>query len=136
MKNSTRLQGFTLIELMVVVVIIAALAGMVLPRVLPASTQAKIGISKGDMAGISVGLKLFKLDNDRFPTTEEGLNALMEKPASARNWKGPYLERSAKDPWGQPYKYQQPGTHNTFSFDIWSMGPDETSNQDIIGNWE
>ncbi len=136
MIKNTDKAGFTLIELMVVVVILAALAGMVLPRVLPASTEAKINISKGDMAGISVGLKMFKLDNDRYPTNEEGLDALMRKPGSARNWKGPYLEREALDPWGQPYKYQQPGTHNTYDFDIWSLGPDANAGGDDIGNWE
>lgn len=128
--------GFTLIELMVVVIIIAALAGMVLPRLLPASDEAKRNISKGDMANISVALKLYRLHNDRFPTSDEGLNALMVRPSSARNWHGPYLEKRALDPWKRLYQYRYPGTHNTAGFDIWSVGPDEDSPNDDVTNWE
>jgi general secretion pathway protein G len=128
--------GFTLIELMVVVIIIAALAGMVLPRLLPASDEAKRNISKGDMANIGVALKLYRLHNDRFPTSDEGLNALMAAPSSARNWHGPYLEKKPRDPWKRPYQYQCPGKHNTTGFDIWSLGIDETSPADDVTSWE
>ncbi|MFT5239863.1 MAG: general secretion pathway protein G [Candidatus Promineifilaceae bacterium] len=137
MNTTVSRSGFTLIELMVVVVIIAALAGMVLPRVLPASTEAKANIAKGDMAGISVALKMFKLHNDRFPSTSEGLGALIEAPSSARNWKGPYLEKveKPKDPWREEYLYRYPGTHNTYGFDIWSLGPDGVEGSDDVQNW-
>jgi general secretion pathway protein G len=128
--------GFTLIELMVVVIIIAALAGMVLPRILPASDEAKRNISKGDMANIGVALKLYRLHNDRFPSTDEGLGALMSKPASARNWRGPYLEKRPLDPWKRLYQYRYPGRNNIVGFDIWSLGPDESTPDDDVTNWE
>jgi len=134
-RNRTK-AGFTLIELMVVVIIIAALAGMVLPRLLPASDEAKRNISKGDIANITVALKLYRLHNDRYPSTEATLNALLAKPASARNWHGPYLERKALDPWRREYQYRHPGAHNPLGFDLWSLGPDEQDAADDVTNWE
>lgn len=124
--------AFTLIELMVVVIIIAALAGMVLPQLLPASTEAKRHIAKGDIANITVALKLFRLHNDRYPTTDEGLATLL-KPSTSKDWKEPYLEKAALDPWGKPYGYKYPGTHNTSGFDLWSGGPDGQTVD--INNW-
>jgi general secretion pathway protein G len=128
--------GFTLIELMVVVIIIVALAGMVLPRVITRGEEAKKDIAKGGIAGITTGLRLYRLDNDRYPTSDEGLDALMTKPSSARNWKGPYLENKPFDPWKRKYEYRCPGTRNQGDFDIWSRGPDEQSDADDITNWE
>ena len=125
-----------MIELMVVVIIIAALAGMVLPRILPASDEAKRSISKGDIANITVALKLYRLHNDRYPKTGEGLNALLSRPGSARNWNGPYLERRALDPWKREYKYACPGNQNRNGYDIWSLGPDESDAGDDVTNWE
>jgi len=136
MKRTCSRGGFTLIELMVVVIIIAALAGMVLPRVLPASDEAKRNIALGDIAGITVALKLYRLHNDRYPSTDEGLNALMQAPASARNWKGPYIERKPLDPWKRTYQYRYPGAHNTTGFDIWSVGPKEEDAGDDVTSWQ
>lgn len=127
--------GFTLIELMVVVIIIAALAGMVLPRVLPISDDAKRGISTADIANITMALKMYRLHNDRYPSTDEGLNALLSAPASARNWRGKYLEKQPLDPWKRPYHYRYPGTQNTDGFDIWSNGIDEHKSDDDVTNW-
>ncbi len=133
----SRRSGFTLIELMIVVIIMAALAGMVLPRLLDRADDAKMNIARGEIAAITTALKFYKLDNGRFPSDEDGgLNALMNKPGSAENWKGPYLEREARDPWGRPYQYRGRGERNRSGFDLWSLGPDETSAADDITNWE
>lgn len=128
--------GFTLIELMVVVIIIAALAGMVLPRILPASDEAKRNIAMGDIANISMALKLYWLHNGDYPSSEGGLNALMTQPAGAKNWKGPYLEKKALDPWKRDYQYRYPGTQNASGFDLWSTGPDEQKPDDDVTNWQ
>jgi general secretion pathway protein G len=118
--------GFTLIELMVVVIIIAALAGMVLPRVLPVSDEAKAKIAEGDVANITTALSMFHLKNDRYPTSDEGLKVLYPD----------YLEKQAHDPWKRVYQYKCPGSHNTKGFDLWSQGKDVQSEADDIPNWK
>ena len=124
--------GFTLIELMVVVIIIAALAGMVLPRVLPASDAAKVNISKGDIAGITTALQMHRLYENKYPAT---LAALSEESPST-DWDGAYLERAAVDPWKRDYRYKYPGTRNRNGYDIWSIGADgKDGTEDDITNW-
>ncbi|MFO7871964.1 MAG: type II secretion system major pseudopilin GspG [Kiritimatiellia bacterium] len=124
MQSSTRSSAFTLIELMIVVIIIAALAGMVVPRLLPRAEKARAKISRAEMANITTGLKFYRLDVGKYPSTEQGLDALISNPGSAPNWDGPYLEKKPRDPWGFKYRYQYPGTHGITEFDIWSVGPD------------
>ncbi len=131
-----RKQGFTLIELMVVVIIIAALAGMVLPRVLDRADEARSNIARGDIASITTGLKMFRLNTGRYPSTEEGLGALMVRPGGDDAWKGPYLENEPIDPWGREYQYRFPGQNNPTGFDLWSRGPSETESGDDITNWK
>ena len=127
---------FTLIELMLVVVIIGALAAMVVPRLVGRSTQALISAAKGDISSIASALKLFEMDNGRFPTTSEGLNALMVEPSWANKWNGPYLEKRPLDPWGNEYKYVSPGKNHP-DFDLSSMGPDKTEGGgDDIVSWQ
>jgi general secretion pathway protein G len=129
--------GFTLIELMIVVIIIAALAGMVVPRLIGRSDEMKSRIVEGDLATLSTALKLFRLDNDRYPSSQEGLRALLTRPASAKNWSEPYIEDEPLDPWDQPYQYSHPGTRNKNGFDIFSIGVDgETGSDDDVGNWK
>jgi general secretion pathway protein G len=127
--------GFTLIELMIVVIIMAALAGMVMPRLLDRADDAKIGIAKADIANITSALKFYKLNVGQYPKTDEGLSALMVRPGTDGDaWRGPYLERDPKDPWGRLYQYQlDPGS--LMGFKLWSTGPDEASAEDDITNW-
>ncbi|HID01278.1 MAG TPA: type II secretion system protein GspG [Piscirickettsiaceae bacterium] len=134
-----RQSGFTLIELMVVVVILAILAAFVVPMVMDRPDEARIVKVKQDIAAISSALNLYKLDNYRYPTTEQGLEALVEKPTKEPvppNWK-PYLKQLPKDPWGRPYLYVSPGEHGPF--DVYTLGADgeeggEGADADI-GNW-
>jgi len=126
-------RGFTLIELMVVVIIIAALVGIVLPHVLPATTEAKVAAARASIQSIQVGLDLFRLHNDRYPTTAEGLDALMKAPGSVNNWKGPYLRKDPIDPWKHKFRYGYPGTRSKTGCDIWSQGPDgNDGNEDDV----
>ncbi|HPS19605.1 MAG TPA: type II secretion system major pseudopilin GspG [Candidatus Omnitrophota bacterium] len=133
-------KGFTLIEILLVVVIISALAAMVVPRLTGRSEQAKEAIAKADIqANISTALKLYELDNGRYPTTEQGLKALTEKPTQEpvpQNWRGPYVEaKSIMDPWGRPYVYKYPGTHNN-DYDLISLGKNGQDDDKAIRNWE
>ena len=129
-------KGFTLIEIMLVVIIIGALVAMVAPRLTGRAEQARKTTARADIeVNIATALKLYELDNGRFPTTEEGLNALLTAPASAPNWNGPYLEKKPIDPWGRQYQYKSPGQHRT-DYDLYSLGPDGTESADDIKNWE
>lgn len=133
MMQERNTRGFTLIELMIVVIIIAALAGMIVPRLMPASTSAKSKIARGEIANIELALNLFRLHLDRYPTTAEGLSILLQAPSSG-DWKEPFLDE-ASDPWGRPYHYTYPGVHNPTKFDIWSDGPETGAADDDITNW-
>lgn len=132
-----KIKGFTLIELMLVVIIIGALVAMVMPRFVGRGEQAKTAACRADIqANISTALKLYELDNGSFPSTEEGLNALLNKPSSAGNWNGPYLERKPVDPWGREYKYKSPGEYRSADYDLYSLGKDGIESADDIKNWE
>lgn len=129
--------AFTLIELMLVVIIIGALVAMVMPRLTGRGEQARVAAVSADInANIATALKLYELDNGVFPSTEEGLGALLTKPASSRNWNGPYLERKPIDPWGREYKYKCPGTHRSHDYDLYSLGRDGRESEDDVTNWE
>ncbi|MBN1870240.1 MAG: type II secretion system major pseudopilin GspG [Candidatus Omnitrophica bacterium] len=129
--------GFTLIELMLVVIIIGALSAMVLPRMVGRSEQARESATRADIkANIATALKLYELDNGTFPTTEEGLEALLSQPSSAQSWNGPYLESKPIDSWGRAYQYESPGTHRKRDYDLYSLGKDGKQSNDDITNWE
>lgn len=135
---SRRNGGFTLIEVMIVVVILAILAAIVVPRVMSAPERARVTRAKADIQAITSALNLYKLDNYTYPTTQQGLKALVEKPDTPPvppNWHQ-YLSKVPKDPWGQPYKYLFPGTHSE-PFDVWTDGPPGASSDQskTIGNW-
>lgn len=131
-------QGFTLVEIMLVVIIIAALAAMVVPRFSGRTEQAKVAIARADVeANLASPLKLYELDNGNFPTTSQGLMALRKKPSSQptpSNWNGPYIEKDPVDPWGNQYVYVSPGKHRT-DYDLSSKGKDVASEEDDIRNW-
>lgn len=134
--------GFTMIEILLVVIIIATLAAMALPRFMGRSEQARVTAAKADVTvNIPTALKLYELDNGFFPSTEQGLMALIKKPAgspSPNNWNGPYLERLPLDPWGHPYQYASPGTHRPHDYDLFSLGRDTKTEKtkDDVTNWD
>jgi general secretion pathway protein G len=129
-------RGFTLIELMLVVIIIGVLVAMVAPKMSGRSEQARIAVAQADVdLNIATALKLYELDNGSFPTTDEGLNALVAAPSTAKHWKGPYLEKSPMDPWGNTYQYKSPGTHRS-DYDLYSFGKDGTESSDDVVNWQ
>ena len=117
--------------------ILAALAAMVVPRFTKRSEQAKITAAKADIANLEVALDAFEVDCGRYPTTQEGLAALVTQPPGLTGWMGPYIKRGVpKDPWGNPYQYRHPGLHNTEGYDLHSFGPDgQDGGEDDITNW-
>jgi len=134
-------KGFTLIEIMIVIVILGILAGLLIPRVMDRPDQARVVAAKSDIQGLMNALKLYRLDNGSYPSAEQGLQALVKKPETGnipRNWKpGGYLDRLPKDPWDTDYQYLNPGIHS--EIDIVSFGADkqpggEGYNADI-GSW-
>ena len=134
---SRHISGFTLIEVMVVVVILSILAAIVVPKIMDRPEQARVTKAKNDIRALEAALNLYRLDNMLYPTTDQGLEALVTKPSDTpepRNWKeGGYLDRLPKDPWGNPYLYLNPGVHG--SIDIYSSGLDYQSTDDDLGNW-
>jgi general secretion pathway protein G len=137
-----REEGFTLIEIMVVVVILGILAALVAPNVISRIDDAQVSRAKGDIRAIESALQLYRLDNFRYPTTDQGLEALVNQPAdpSIRNWrKGGYLDKVPVDPWGTPYQYLNPGQSGSSEFDVFTLGADvQPGGEDInadIGNW-
>ncbi|MDY0136847.1 MAG: type II secretion system major pseudopilin GspG [Thiomicrospira sp.] len=138
-RVQARQQGFTLIELMVVVVILAILAAIAMPMLMDRPDEARVVKAKQDISALSSALNLYKLDNFRYPTTDQGLEALVSKPTSEpvpQNWK-PYMERLPLDPWGKPYLYLSPGEQGVF--DVFSYGADGLEGGEgidaTIGNW-
>ena len=132
--------GFTLIELMVVLVIIGVLAALIVPNVLERTDDARMTAARTDITNIMQALKLYRLDNQRYPTPEQGLQALVAKPTSGpipSNWK-PYLEKLPNDPWGRPYQYLNPGIKG--AVDVMSFGADGQSGGEgkdsDIGSWQ
>jgi len=130
-------RAFTLIELLLVLVILTALAAVVVPKFTKRSEQARITAARTDIAVIGGQLDAFEIDTGRYPTTEEGLVALLEQPSDVTVWNGPYFTRGMpKDPWGNPYIYKCPGDNNTSGYDLSSYGPNgQEGGDDDIDNW-
>lgn len=127
--------AFTLIELLLVLVILAVLAAVVVPKFTNRSEQAKITAAKTDISNMETALDVFETDNGRYPTNDEGLQALVQNPGNLQDWKGPYLKRLNMDPWQHPYVYSSPGQHNPTGVDLYSLGPDGREGNDDITNW-
>jgi len=138
-KVKARRGAFTLLEVMVVVVILGILAALVVPRIMSRPDDARVIAAKQDIASLMQALKLYRLDNQRYPTTEQGLSALVKPPTPVpQNWKkGGYIERLPADPWGNPYQYLNPGLHG--EIDVFSFGADGAAggegNDTDVGSW-
>lgn len=138
---NARQRGFTLLEVMVVVVILGILAALIVPKIISRPDEARIIAAKQDIASLLQALKLYRLDNQRYPSSEQGLQALVARPESSPlpgNWKaGGYIERLPRDPWGNPYQYLYPGVHG--EIDVFSLGADGApggeGNDADVGSW-
>src|SRR5215813_5092229 len=134
-------RGFTLIEIMVVVIIIGLLAAVIVPQVMNRVDEARMTKAKADIQSLETALTMYRLDNSKYPTTDQGLQALVAQPTdpSVRHWRqGGYLQRVSKDPWGNDYHYEAPGTHG-HEYDLYTLGSDDQPGGDgvaaDIGNW-
>lgn len=133
--------GFSLLEIMVVLVIIAILMALVVPNVIGRPDEARITATKTDLKSIATSLDMYKLDNFTYPTTQQGVEALVTKPSQPplpTHWKEGYLKKLPTDPWGNSYQYLSPGTHG--AYDLYSLGPNgnpaQPDTSKIIGEWQ
>jgi general secretion pathway protein G len=124
--------AFTLVELLLVLTILGILASIVLPNMIHHGTDAKITAAKVQISSLDNALGVYEVQNGCFPSKQDGLEALRQKPHNAPNWRGPYLAKEIPlDPWGKPYIYEYPGRHNPNAYDLYATGPDGT----VYGNW-
>jgi general secretion pathway protein G len=128
--------GFTLIELLLVLVILGVLAGLVIPKLVGKGEESRKGAAAVDISTIANALDRYEIEVGHYPSSEEGLDALMVAPANVQKWSGPYLSKPPIDPWGHPYQYRNPGTSNNRGYDIYSFGPDgRDGGEDDITNF-
>ena len=130
-----RQQGFTLVEMLLVLVILATLAAIVYPKVMGRSEQARLTAAQTQIANFKTALDAFEVDNGYYPKGKNGLIDLIQQPRDSQNWRGPYIQSDTipKDPWGNDYIYECPGRHNTTSYDLSSQGP--PGDNAVIANW-
>lgn len=136
-REKVRRRGFTLIEMLLVLVILGTLAAIVIPKFAGRSEQARVTAAESQIANFETALDAFEVDNGYYPKGSDGLYQLVEQPSDAKNWKGPYLRHGIpNDPWGNAYIYECPGANNTSGYDISSMGPDgRNGTDDDLNNW-
>ena len=127
-----------MVELLLVLVILATLAAIVVPKFAGRTQQARITAAATELSGVETALDAFEVDNGYYPKGADGMRLLLDRPADTPNWRGPYLKKAiTADPWGNPYIYECPGRHNPNSYDVMSMGPDgKTGGGDDITNWD
>ena len=137
-RSPHRHSAFTLVEMLLVLVILAVLAAIVIPKFSGRTQQAKITAATSQINSIEMALDAFEVDNGYYPTGASGLGALLDQPNNAPNWKGPYLKKGVPaDPWGNPYLYTYPGKNNPQGYDLMSVGPDgREGGGDDITNWD
>jgi general secretion pathway protein G len=129
--------GFTMVELLLVVVILGVLAAIVMPKFTGRSEQARVTAARTQIANFGVALNTFEVDNGYYPRGRDGLQSLVQRPADAQNWNGPYIDSIPNDPWGNPYIYDYPGKNNPNGYDLLSIGPDgRLGGEDDITNWQ
>ena len=136
-RRRATLQGFTLIEILVVVVILSVLAAVIVPNVMDKPEEARIAKAKSDIGALVTALDMYKLDNRVYPTTDQGLESLLASRAGetgVANRRGGYVKRLQQDPWGNDYQYLSPGVRSTV--DLYSLGPDGVPSDDDVGNWQ
>lgn len=139
-RRLNRSRAFTLVEVLLVLVILVVIASLAVTAYGPAQKQARVKAARVDIGVFETALDLFQVNIGVYPSTDQGLEALREAPSDLNNaddWAGPYLKKAVpNDPWGQPYQYEYPGSHDEEVPDIWSMGPDMTDGtDDDVGNW-
>jgi general secretion pathway protein G len=138
-RRTPRQRAFTLVEMLLVLTILAILAGIVLPKLAGKSKQAKIDATKTEIASFKTALSMYEVDTGDFPKGRNGLQALMVKPSGVQNWRGPYLDKdqgwTPLDQWNKPYVYEYPGKHNPGGYDLYSLGPNGIGGNEAIGNW-
>jgi len=133
-QNRVARQGFTLVEMLLVLVILATLAAIVYPKVAGRSEQARVTAAKTQIANFKTAIDSYEVDTGSYPKGRNGLNDLIQQPRDVTGWHGPYLESIPLDPWNNAYLYEYPGKHNPSSYDISSLGPPGA--QTPIGNWD
>lgn len=136
-KRRNPRSGFSLVEMLIVIALIAIIGTLLIGRI-----GNLFGSSQEDVArqfvqnSLTAPLLKYRIDVGSYPSTEEGIAALLNAPAGKANrWRGPYIDRIPEDPWGNPYQYRFPGTHNRDGYDLWSFGPDGSGDSSVIGNW-
>jgi len=139
-RRRTREAGFTLVEVLLVLVILVVIASLAVTAYGPVRKQANVKAARAQIGVFESALGIFQVNIGDYPSTDQGLESLREAPSDLNNpddWAGPYLQKAVpKDPWGQPYQYEYPGTHDEQMPDIWSMGPDmQNGTDDDVGNW-